>query len=101
MSSQGPNHDELDFEFLGNVSGEPYIVQTNLYINGTGDREQRHYLWFDPTLDFHTYSFLWNRRSILYLTNHYYFLLSLVIMNLLYSRININVLLGFLWMIFR
>ncbi|XP_047962638.1 xyloglucan endotransglucosylase/hydrolase protein 9-like [Salvia hispanica] len=69
MSSQGPNHDELDFEFLGNVSGEPYIVQTNLYINGTGDREQRHYLWFDPTLDFHTYSFLWNRRSILFLVD--------------------------------
>ncbi|KAH6809367.1 xyloglucan endotransglucosylase/hydrolase 9 [Perilla frutescens var. frutescens] len=65
MSSEGPNHDELDFEFLGNVTGEPYIVQTNLYVNGTGNREQRHYLWFDPTLDFHTYSFLWNHRSIL------------------------------------
>ncbi|PIN15471.1 Xyloglucan:xyloglucosyl transferase [Handroanthus impetiginosus] len=69
MASEGPNHDELDFEFLGNVTGEPYIVQTNLYINGTGNREQRHYLWFDPTLDFHAYSFLWNRRSILFLVD--------------------------------
>ncbi|KAK4479251.1 hypothetical protein RD792_014762 [Penstemon davidsonii] len=69
MSSEGSNHDELDFEFLGNASGEPYIVQTNLYINGTGNREQRHYLWFDPTLDFHTYSFFWNRRSILFLVD--------------------------------
>ena len=41
MSSEGPNHDELDFEFLGNISGEPYLVQTNVYVNGSGNREQR------------------------------------------------------------
>lgn len=64
MSSEGPNHDELDFEFLGNVSGELYLVQTNVYTNGTGNREQRHTLWFDPTADFHSYSLFWNRRSI-------------------------------------
>ncbi|KAM3249647.1 hypothetical protein P3L10_011417 [Capsicum annuum] len=66
MSSEGANHDELDFEFLGNVSGEPYLVQTNVYVNGTGDREQRHSLWFDPTADFHTYSFFWNHRTIIF-----------------------------------
>ncbi|KAK1368688.1 hypothetical protein POM88_034780 [Heracleum sosnowskyi] len=65
MSSEGPNHDELDFEFLGNISGESYLVQTNVYINGSGNREQRHTLWFDPTTDFHTYSFFWNHRSII------------------------------------
>ncbi|WKA09100.1 hypothetical protein VitviT2T_026778 [Vitis vinifera] len=69
MASEGLNHDELDFEFLGNVSGEPYLVQTNVYVNGTGNREQRHTLWFDPTAAFHTYSFLWNRYSILFLVD--------------------------------
>ncbi|XP_022753719.1 xyloglucan endotransglucosylase/hydrolase protein 9-like [Durio zibethinus] len=69
MASEGPSHDELDFEFLGNVSGEPYLVQTNVYVNGTGNREQRHSLWFDPTLDFHTYSFFWNRRTIVFLVD--------------------------------
>ncbi|XP_031403792.1 xyloglucan endotransglucosylase/hydrolase protein 9-like isoform X1 [Punica granatum] len=69
MSSDGPNHDELDFEFLGNVSGEPYLVQTNVYVNGTGNREQRHTLWFDPTQDFHTYSLFWNRRCVLFLVD--------------------------------
>ncbi|KAJ8504678.1 hypothetical protein OPV22_005564 [Ensete ventricosum] len=69
MSSDGPNHNELDFEFLGNVTGEPYLVQTNVYVNGTGNREQRHSLWFDPIADFHTYSILWNRYHIRFLVD--------------------------------
>eukprot|EP01018_Ginkgo_biloba_P003171 Gb_22345 [translate_table: standard] len=69
MSSQGSSHDELDFEFLGNSSGEPYVVQTNVYANGVGNREQRIYLWFDPTQDFHSYSFLWNRHQVVFLVD--------------------------------
>lgn len=66
MSSDGPNHNEFDFEFLGNTTGEPYLVQTNVYVNGVGNREQRLGLWFDPTKDFHSYSVLWNQRQVLY-----------------------------------
>ncbi|RYR27594.1 hypothetical protein HN51_061205 [Arachis hypogaea] len=65
MSSEGPNHNEFDFEFLGNTTGEPYSVKTNVYVNGVGNREQRLNLWFDPTKDFHSYSFFWNQRQVM------------------------------------
>ncbi|KAF8409443.1 hypothetical protein HHK36_005519 [Tetracentron sinense] len=69
MSSEGPNHNEFDFEFLGNTTGEPYLVQTNLYVNGVGNREERMNLWFDPTQDFHSYSLLWNQRQVVFMVD--------------------------------
>ncbi|CAN1259737.1 Probable xyloglucan endotransglucosylase/hydrolase protein 30 [Linum perenne] len=40
------SHDELDFEFLGNVKGKPWRFQTNLYGNGSTSRgrEERFYI---------------------------------------------------------
>ncbi|RHN42195.1 putative xyloglucan:xyloglucosyl transferase [Medicago truncatula] len=29
----GPERDELDFEFLGNRTGQAYLIQTNVYKN--------------------------------------------------------------------
>ncbi|PIA61489.1 hypothetical protein AQUCO_00300770v1 [Aquilegia coerulea] len=66
LSSQGLEHDEIDFEFLGNRTGQPYIVQTNVFTGGKGDREHRIYLWFDPTQHYHSYSVLWNMYQIVF-----------------------------------
>ncbi|CAM6121250.1 unnamed protein product [Calypogeia fissa] len=62
--SMTENHDEFDFEFLGNKSGEPIILQTNIYANGKGGREERIELWYDPTEKFHTYTLLWNHNLV-------------------------------------
>ncbi|KAL5551078.1 hypothetical protein UlMin_001254 [Ulmus minor] len=61
-------HDELDFEFLGNVDGKPWRFQTNLYGNGSTSRgrEERYRLWFDPTKEFHRYSILWTASNVIF-----------------------------------
>ncbi|KAL5217202.1 hypothetical protein ABZP36_017886 [Zizania latifolia] len=61
-------HDELDFEFLGNVRGREWRVQTNVYGNGStaAGREERYGLWFNPTEDFHRYAILWSHDRIIF-----------------------------------
>ncbi|CAN1297383.1 Probable xyloglucan endotransglucosylase/hydrolase protein 28 [Linum perenne] len=40
------NHDEIDFEFLGNIRGKDWRIQTNIYGNGStsSGREERFYV---------------------------------------------------------
>ncbi|KAG9142482.1 hypothetical protein Leryth_027507 [Lithospermum erythrorhizon] len=61
-------HDELDFEFLGNIRGQPWRFQTNMYGNGSTNRgrEERYTLWFDPSKEFHRYSILWTANHIIF-----------------------------------
>ncbi|KAK9027918.1 hypothetical protein V6N11_067739 [Hibiscus sabdariffa] len=62
------NHDEIDFEFLGNIRGKDWRIQTNIYGNGSTSvgREERYNLWFDPADDFHQYSILWTDSQIIF-----------------------------------
>ncbi|XP_047335475.1 probable xyloglucan endotransglucosylase/hydrolase protein 10 [Impatiens glandulifera] len=69
LQSNGSKHDEIDFEFLGNVLGKPYILQTNVFVSGVGNREERINLWFDPTEDFHTYSIIWDIYQIIFMVD--------------------------------
>ncbi|KAM2829589.1 hypothetical protein PS2_035238 [Malus domestica] len=59
-------HDELDFEFLGNIEGQQITLQTNVFVNGVGDREQRINLWFDPAGNFHDYKIIWNPHQVVF-----------------------------------
>jgi xyloglucan:xyloglucosyl transferase len=73
LSSPFPNQSEFDLEFLGNKSGQPFLLHTNVFTNGQGGREQQIYLpgGFDPTAAFHYYSFEWTADIVVFrVDNH-------------------------------
>ncbi|RLM68835.1 hypothetical protein C2845_PM17G10630 [Panicum miliaceum] len=48
----------------GDSAGTVTAFCTNVFTGGKGDDEQRIYLWFDPTKEFHSYAVLWNLYMI-------------------------------------
>lgn len=60
--------DEVLFQFLGRATGEEYVLQTNVYVNGSTNtgREQRLRLWFDPSADYHNYSISWTSTNTIF-----------------------------------
>ncbi|XP_058112304.1 probable xyloglucan endotransglucosylase/hydrolase protein 33 [Magnolia sinica] len=64
-------HDEIDFELLGHEKRKEWALQTNVYGNGSSTgREEKFYLWFDPTQEYHRYSILWNQHHIVFLVDN-------------------------------
>jgi xyloglucan:xyloglucosyl transferase len=53
-------------EFMGNTTGDPVVLNTNVWASGDGKKERQFDLWFDPAADFHRYTITWNRRNILF-----------------------------------
>ena len=65
-SGDGPGHDEIDMEFMGNSTGHPVVLNTNVWANGDGKKEHQFDLWFDPAADYHTYTIIWTPENILF-----------------------------------
>ncbi|KAL3624020.1 hypothetical protein CASFOL_032836 [Castilleja foliolosa] len=69
-------HDEVDIEFLGNIEGKPYVLQTNVFIKGSGDgdkpvgREMAFELWFDPKKVYATYAIVYTPAEIIWFVNN-------------------------------
>lgn len=58
-----PEHDEVDFEFLGKDTTK---VQLNYWRAGNGKNEVMIDLGFDASEDFHTYAFTWSKDKIIW-----------------------------------
>jgi xyloglucan:xyloglucosyl transferase len=62
----GTDHDEIDMEFMGNSTGDPVVLNTNVWASGDGKKEHQFNLWFDPAADFHKYTVIWTPDNIIF-----------------------------------
>ncbi|PPS13611.1 hypothetical protein GOBAR_AA06968 [Gossypium barbadense] len=61
LSSKGSTWDEIDFEFLGNLSGDPYILHTNVFSQGKEFKNMESIgVPFPKNQPMRIYSSLWN-----------------------------------------
>ncbi|KAK3136925.1 hypothetical protein QOZ80_5BG0445100 [Eleusine coracana subsp. coracana] len=59
-------HDEIDFEFIGDVAGQPYTIHTNLFAANVGGKEVEFKPWFDATIGFHNYTISWSSCMVVW-----------------------------------
>ncbi|XP_009151440.1 probable xyloglucan endotransglucosylase/hydrolase protein 11 [Brassica rapa] len=64
LRSKSSRNDGLCFQIFGNETA--YLLNTNIFVYGEGDKYQRFRLWFDPTKDYHSYRFLWNPYQVVF-----------------------------------
>lgn len=62
-NTDSANHHEIDFEFVGTKTDS---VQINYIFNGVRGKEKFIYLGFDASLDFHRYSIVWSKDSVVW-----------------------------------
>ncbi|CAI9107462.1 OLC1v1006815C1 [Oldenlandia corymbosa var. corymbosa] len=65
LLSEDKEFDGINLEILGSNIGQNFSIQTNVFVNGVGNKKHEIALPFDASEEFHEYSILWNSHLIL------------------------------------
>ncbi|CAI9107420.1 OLC1v1006770C1 [Oldenlandia corymbosa var. corymbosa] len=65
LRSEDKEFDGINLEILGSNIGQNFSIQTNVFVNGVGNKQHEIALPFDASEEFHEYNILWNSHLIL------------------------------------